>query len=470
MLALLLTLLLPLQSAYTFFTNSNSGGLSPHQVIVNTIVVEGNQKTKEYIILRELDIVSGDTLDLTKKEELLVKNRNKIFNTNLFNTVELSIQNIENQRVFLLISVTERWYVFPMIILELADRNFNEWWHDHDRDLGRINYGFKLVHKNFRGRREEIRTTAQFGFTKRFELGYFIPYLDRARKHGIGFDIGYAQNKTLAYQTDAHKLTFLSSENSLRNRFYAGVRLTRRNKFYFFHTLDAKYNHNTIADTIGRLNPNYFLNGRTSQQYVRLSYEFTYDRRDNVGYPLSGEYFSFELARSGITPKEDFRQTSLFADYSIYRPLSKKYFWTASLRGKTSSPNMQPYSNYRGFGYGQDYVRGYEYYVIDGQHYGLAKLTFKRELIKGQKSFPSLIPLPQFQTIPFALYLKVYGDAGYVRDPQNFSESNTLSNTMLYSGGIGLDFVTFYNNVIRIDYTINRSLQRGFFIHFVKDI
>jgi hypothetical protein len=140
------------------------------------------------------------------------------------------------------------------------------------------------------------------------------------------------------------------------------------------------------------------------------------------------------------------------------------------LRGKASTPGRQPYFNYRGFGYGQDYVRGYEYYVVDGQHYGLAKLTLKRELLNVQKHIPHLMPLRQFQTIPIAMYLKVYGDAGYVVDHTYNVENNRLSNTMLYGGGVGLDIVTFYNTVFRIDASVNKQLEKGLFFHFVKDI
>jgi outer membrane protein assembly factor BamA len=185
---------------------------------------------------------------------------------------------------------------------------------------------------------------------------------------------------------------------------------------------------------------------------------------------LKGHLFNVNLSRAGLTSKEDIHLTALYTDISLYRPITKKYFYTASLRGKTSSPSKQPYFNYRGFGYGQDYVRGYEYYVIDGQHYGLAKLTLKRELLNIQKHIPQLIPFRQFQTIPIAIYLKLYGDAGYVVDNIYNYENNRFSNTMLYGGGIGIDFVTFYNTVFRIDCSVNRSLERGFFFHFVRDI
>lgn len=467
MLALILSVLLHLHPVHSA---TGSDTTSAPYLILSHIIVEGNLKTQERMILRELDISAGDTLLTQQSESTLLRNRNKIFNTNLFITVHLSIQKIEGNNAYLLVRVTERWYIFPMLIFELADRNFNEWWVERGRDLRRTQYGVRIAHKNFRGRGEQLRATAQFGFTKRFDLSYSIPYLDLAQKHGIGFDISYAQNKSIAFETKAHKLNYISAESLLRSRFGTGIRFTKRNRYYSFHTLEARYSYNTIADTIALLNPNYFLNGRTIQQYLRLLYSLSIDKRDISAYPLKGHLFNFSIARSGITAKEDIHTSALYADISLYRPIIKKYYWTASLRGKTSTPSIQPYFNYRGFGYGQDYVRGYEYYVIDGQHYGLAKVTLKRELLNVQKHLPNLIPVRQFQTIPIAIYLKVYGDAGYVSDQSYNPENVRLSNTLLYGGGVGLDIVTFYNTVFRIDFSVNKSLERGLFFHFVKDI
>jgi len=467
MLALVLSVLLNMLPGSAIATNDTTA--APY-VIVNHIIIEGNLKTKEQMILRELDITAGDTLKSLQKEAVLLRNRNKIFNTHLFVTVDLSIQTIDKTSAYLLIRVTERWYIFPMIIFELADRNFNEWWFERGRSLSRTQYGVRIAHKNFRGRGEQLRATAQFGFTKRFDLAYSIPYLDLAQKHGMGFDISYAQNKSVAFETRGHKLQYTDSESVLRTRFSTSLRFTRRNRYYSFHTIEAKYNYNTVADTIAFLNPSYFLDGRTKQQYFRLGYNLSIDRRDIAAYPLKGHLFNVNISRAGFTKKEDVHLTALYADISMYRPIAKKFYWTASLRAKTSSPGKQPYFNYRGFGYGQDYVRGYEYYVVDGQHYGLAKLTLKRELLNVQKHIPHLMPLRQFQTIPIAIYLKVYGDAGYVVDNTYNVENNRLSNTMLYGGGVGLDIVTFYNTVFRIDASVNKQMEKGLFFHFVKDI
>ena len=53
---------------------------------------------------------------------------------------------------------------------------------------------------------------------------------------------------------------------------------------------------------------------------------------------------------------------------------------------------------------------------------------------------------------------------GYVNnvfpDPTNF-----MVNSWQFSTGVGFDFVTYYDQVLRIDYAINRYGQHGLFFH-----
>lgn len=441
-------------------------------LVIQNIQIEGNKKTKSNIILRELDIAPGDTLPGVKIDEILKRNKNKIFNTNLFNSVELLLQPNEFGGIDLMIQVTERWYIFPMVIFELGDRNFNEWWSERGRDLRRLNYGARIVHRNMFGRGDEMRATVQFGFTRRFDLGYNFRYLDKAQKNGLAFLLSYSDNNNVAYQTENNKLTFLNTSNIMRERYFAMVRFTHRSQFYNFHRLETRLHYNTIADTIARLNPNYFLNGETTQRYAYLSYEFTHDRRDMVAYPLRGHFFSTEIERFGLLPSDDLNKTQLRVNAAIFRQLgkSKKYFWNANFQGMTSYPSRQPYPDYRALGFGFEYLRGYERYLIDGQHFALAKFTFKREIFAAEFVIPGLNRLQQFQTMPVNIYLTAFSDFGYVVDPSNNPGNARLANQWLYSTGVGLDVVTFYNVVMRLNYAYNRQGERGFFFNFVRDI
>jgi len=58
------------------------------------------------------------------------------------------------------------------------------------------------------------------------------------------------------------------------------------------------------------------------------------------------------------------------------------------LNGKIKLPFEQAYINQRGLGYGEVYLRGLEYYVIDGVATAIGKNNFKKEILTFN------IPLP----------------------------------------------------------------------------
>jgi len=58
---------------------------------------------------------------------------------------------------------------------------------------------------------------------------------------------------------------------------------------------------------------------------------------------------------------------------------------------------------------------------------------------------------------------------GYVSDYQYFQQ-NSLANQLIWGTGLGLDFVTYYDVVIRLEAAMNKQKKSGFFISFVAPI
>lgn len=433
---------------------------------VNEIIILGNKRTKPHIILRELDFRQGEKIDNTSMGERIAKTKNRLFNTRLFNKADISV-NIRADTVSFLIDVSERWYAYPSPILEVGDRNFNEWWHDRDKDWHRLDYGLRFTQKNFRGRNEQLKAVFQLGFNEKFELFYSVPYIDRAMKTGLGFALSYSRNRQIAFQTNAHKLDFFASDEYIRKRLYTALSFTKRTNFYTFHTLEAAFHHHEIADTIAQLNPRYFLKGQTLQRYFRLNYRFVQDRRDIAFYPLKGSLFSIEAEKLGFGIFNNINQWSFTSSYSKFLSLENKFYFSAGIKGKISFPDQQAYYNTRGLGYGKDFVRGFELYVIDGQHYILMKNTVRREIFKTERK---LLGPRQFRQLPIAVYVKAYFDAGYVSDQSYNPLNRRLANTVLWGSGIGLDIVTFYDLVFRLEYSVNSVWEKGFFINFKAEI
>jgi hypothetical protein len=107
-------------------------------------------------------------------------------------------------------------------------------------------------------------------------------------------------------------------------------------------------------------------------------------------------------------------------------------------------------------------MQGYEYYVVDGVAGGYLKATFAREFL----NFTIRAPRTKHGTtdlIPFRVFGKIYGNSGYVHNPQ--PGNNALSNTLLHSAGIGIDVVTFYDVILRFEYSFNQLGQNGLYLH-----
>ncbi|MDR6194191.1 BamA/TamA family outer membrane protein [Siphonobacter sp. SORGH_AS_0500] len=466
MLATLLSTLLHFQSVSTSLPDSS-------YVIVQEIKFTGNRRTKEFIIRRELDFREGDTLATATLMDRLERNRRKVFNTNLFVTAETKVNVHQSPDSTTLAQIEfdlrEQWYILGFPVFQLADRNFNEWWTERNRDLSRTIYGVNLRHYNVRGRAEQLKINLEFGFAQYYDLSYYIPYIDKKQKIGVTLGVSYNTTKNLPYRTNHDKLVYLRSDELLRDRFYTNIIFRRRNHYYDFQTLELRYASNVVADTIAALNPNYFLESRTRQKYFLASYGYTYDFRDKAQYPLRGFVFGALLNRYGLLPGDDINLTDLTVGFARYKPLGGKWYYGAVVEGKTSYPQLQPYLQTRGLGYLSDLVRGYELFTIDGQHYFYLKNTFRYQLLDKKIFLKPLRKIRQFNTIPLEIYPNAFIDAGQSWNQYRGYYNSRFANKFLLGYGVGVDFVTWYNGVLRIHYAFTKDGVGGFRFNLARE-
>jgi outer membrane protein assembly factor BamA len=438
---------------------------------INRVIIIGNKVTKEQIISRELSLKPGDTISTKRIEGVLLLDQRKIYNLRLFNTVTIQSLELSTSQVDLLVEVNERWYTFPVPIFELSDRNFNEWWQNYNHDLKRVNYGLRLYQYNFRGRNETLRFTAQFGFTRRFELSYRIPYIDHQQRHGLIFDFNYDEPKNLAYLTEDHKLNFLEEKKTIKVSRGFGVSYTFRKSFYETHSLSFAYKNNHVLDTIAYLNPNYYKDAGVRQQFSSITYTFNSEHRDVIAYPLKGYQLTAFAQRTGLLIDSDVQQWELNLTYAKFIDLGDNYYFSNFSSAYVSTPSDQPYSFFSALGYRRQLVKGYEVYVIEGPSFFLNKTTLRKRILSRTWQLEGM-PIEQFRYFPLAIYLKGYFDLGYVDNYpyyENLQLNNRLSNRMLVGTGAGIDIVTAYDAVIRLEYTFTREKTHGFFFHMKKE-
>lgn len=438
---------------------------------IHNITLTGNKRTKDFIIIRELDFKPGDSICSQEFVKRFEKNGNRIFNTGLFISVKIVPAFADSNVLDLNIVMEERFYSYPIPLVGLADRNFSEWWNQRGHDFSRLDWGVRFVQKNVRGRNETLRIRGEFGFNKKFEIDYTFPYINRKLKTGLSLYLGTILNRQVAYRTTNHKLTYMEDSGFLRERYAAGATIFRRNNYYVTHAISLYGYNNIISDTVARANRNYFLDGRTSQLYPSLHYSYTNDHRDIQYYPLKGYFIDVDLEANGLGISQDINYSFIkleVAKFTHLKNIHRKLYAAAGLRGKASTPDKQPFFNQRGLGYDKENVSGYELYVIDGQHFVLTKLHLKWQLFRFNTRM-SGIPIENFKNIPLALYFKIHADAGYVSNMYPIGNER-FANRWLNGMGVGLDFATYYDFVVRFEYSINGAGETGFFINFKAGI
>jgi outer membrane protein assembly factor BamA len=448
---------------------------STQKVIVRSVTLKGNYRTRDKIILREMSLHIGDSVRLADLPGRVAWDQRNINNTTLFVTVDITTQLSESAdttqlaQIDLTIVMKERWYLIAYPVFDLADRNFNEWWYDRGHDFRRVIYGGRLSYRNVTGTNDRLQVVIERGFLQRTVLSYAKPYIDKAQRIGLRLDLAYMTNKEIPYRTAFDKWVYFRDEQVLRERAYANLILTHRRGLYHYHTISALYSRNTIADTIARLNPDYFLDGRTEQHSLSLGYSYRYDRRDNIVYPLQGTLIAGNIGVSGILPNDNFHFLDVSASITRYWPLGGKFYAAGSLRGRTTWPNRQPYFNLRGLGNNLDMVRGYELYVVDGQRTAVWRNSLRYQLFNVRKQL-NWLHIRQFNTVPIAAYLTAFADAGYVSSTVAEQYQSNLANRPLMGTGLSLDIVSFYNLVFRFSGTINAQGKTGFFFNLVQEL
>ncbi|MCD4697720.1 MAG: hypothetical protein K8S16_15960 [Bacteroidales bacterium] len=440
--------------------------------VIRNIQFTGNKITKERIIQRELLFHESDTILRSDLDEKLQQSRKNLMNTSLFNFVTIDTAPVPSQKNHLDVTIDflERWYIWPVPILEFADRNFNEWL--KKKDWGRLNYGMFLTWNNFRGRREKLVVFTRFGYDEKYQIGYQIPYINRKQTIGLGFAGGFSQNHEISYNSDENKEIYYNDENKqVRREVYTYSELYYRKGIHNKHWFKLIYNDIEVDDSVIYKNPDYMFGSGNQNQFFTFYYQFRSDYRDYRQYPLKGFYFDVELDKKGLGVFNSPDVNSMFvkANYRKYFHLKGGFYWATGLTAKVSPFWGQPYYYLSGLGYGRDFIRGYEYYVIDAQHYGIIKNNLKFELVSQRVQEFKFIPTDKFNKLYYAFYLNLFADFGYGIDYRN-NVNNPLSNQLLPGYGIGLDFVTYYDFVLRVEYSFNKYGESGFFIHFMPSI
>jgi len=441
------------------------------EVQINKIRIVGNDRTKEKIILRELAIEKGKIYNKNLLNSLLETSKTNLLKLPLFNYVTIEKLFLTKQLVDIYIIVEERWFTWPEISIINNERNFNSWW--ETKDFSKLDYRLSVKQYNVFGLNHILRFGISLGFMREFWLNYDNIFLDKKQRHYLGIYASIYYQKQAFYITYQNKIqTFTSADKNALEGKEAEIYYTYRPGFNNKHRLCIAYREQIADDSLVSLNNDYFGEAQNKLSYLELSYRFTHDNRNNRGYPTRGSWLKTELMQEGLGLQESngINIFSIYSTYKKYYQIAGKFYGANSISLKKSFDEYEVYYLKKGLGY-KDYLRGYEYYVIDGQDYILLKNNLKYNLLPLNIVHLNFIPIKKFRKIHFAIYLNAHFDIAYVSDRyHDINYMNDFSNNLQYSGGIGIDLATYYDRVFRLEYSMIRTGESGFFIHFIAPI
>ena len=436
--------------------------------IISEIKIIGNKTTKAHIISRELPFAIQDTISINELNKTLERAQSNLMNTLLFNFVNLEVVYFTDTYISVYITVEERWYWWPIPIFEVEETNFNTWW--KTKDFDRANYGMFLAKENFRGRKERLVFKLQGGYTEKAEFRYHVPFANKNQTQGFMIGFSYSRNHEVVYNTTDNKRDFLKiNEQFIKKEFISKFNYEYRPKLYNTHLLGIQHHYLEVNDTILMLNNDYLFTQDNELNYFSLLYNFKRDKRNFKSYPTKGYFIEFSAVKNGlgITKKEN-SSMFLLGSYRKYWELSNRFYFATSLKGKYSI-ERPPFALLSGLGYNNNFVRGYEFYVINGENYAFFKSQLRYALVKDKVYHAKILSAEKFRKIPIAVYPGVFFDAGYV-DDKKLKNTNILNNEMLFGAGASLDLSTYYDIVFRVEYSINRMQEHGLFLHFIAPL
>jgi outer membrane protein assembly factor BamA len=433
--------------------------------VLQGVVVNGNDRTQERIILREFTLVLGDTLARDELLSQLQRSQENIFNLRLFNRVTVLPVFLDSTHVIADVQVDERWYLWPSPILEIADPNVNQAW--DFRDARRLNYGLYVQQYNFRGLNETLEAKVRLGYSDRFGLAYETPYIDRRQRLGLRTSAHYEQNYEITTGTREGKRIFhTEGEGQARTETKARIAFTLRPRHDLRHSADLAFTRTTLSDSALRSASGYLGNGTGNLQFLSTGYGLVLDRRDVRFFARNGYLAELSLHRDGLGLANTLEggQSYAYTRLAKWWTLTRRTTVASSVRAKYTVERSVPYYLQSGIGY-THYVRGYEYYVVDGQDWVLAKQNVLFALLQPQEHDVPQAPLRAFRTLYLAVYWHAFVDVGYVNDRLQ-APQNPLANSWLLGYGTGLSLVTSYDQVLRAELARNALGEAGFYLHF----
>ena len=300
---------------------------------VDTIIISGNKKTKDYIIKREILHPMYTSLDSL----VMIQDINRLYNLGIFSTVDINaIDNAYH------VNLVESFSIIPDLVI------------DYSEILDQWSYGLGLAHINFLGLNQNLYVGGAFIGDKWFALSLYNPWVygDHVSLKTILFN-RFSDNPFYDFSfNETYFLVESGFYNGLNNKFQFGLSFYKNKK-------DEKYSIDPLPS-----------NEKDLYKYINIEFNYQYDTRDVYKDPLKGSLFEISTGYSKSLSSNtsdvshfniSFQKFFLLESKYLHEPVFSYQIYTLL---KFPDFNQLPIHEYEYLG-GEDYVRGYDSFSLD---------------------------------------------------------------------------------------------------------
>lgn len=323
---------------------------------INKITIQGNKKTRDYVIMRELLMEEGQVVNRERVSDSLRNLRN------------LDFFELEQPEIVLNPDTGDTDVTLHLKDIKTGTASFGGGYSSINGFIGFVD----ATERNFRGKGQALRVKTQFGGEQAYELAFTEPYY-KGRNQAIGGSVF----RSIVDRDDIRNQSLFARFEERREGFslFTTVR-KRKDESITYRFLDERIKTDLITG-----NPTGLYNDH--QQTIGVTWIM--DKRDNFQYPTKGYRHSFSFSTTG----------GLLAGANNFNKYSYEYrsYWennfikrnTLALRVKgglaQELDGFIPYIDLWSVG-GSNSIRGYEDREFVGEKMFYSNLEMRYKLSK----------------------------------------------------------------------------------------
>lgn len=399
---------------------------------VSDVRIEGNKKTKDYVVRRQITVAPGELLNINKLRE----DQRRLGNLGIFESVDIKLDLDESKEAYIVTYVLKE--------ARTGSAALGAGWSSAEGFIGYI----EVAEENFLGRHQRVNVNWQFGGGRNsYELGFYDPWLD-AKRTSFGISL-YNRTSRVERDWDAEKYQWTDpgaggppdkirySEQRKGGSVSVGRPLSLDTRVSLALRIDAT-DLNPLPQE-GSTAPQWsWLPGKDPSGETRsVTLSLVNDTRDHYMNPRKGSLKRFSVETAGGILGGDYTFGKYQVDGSVYREVWRNQVIALHLAGGLSTGTLPPHEQYR-IG-GAETLRGYDYGEFYGDKMLFVNAEYRFQIIKGLQGV-------------------VFADSGatWLKD-----ESMSLSDFSTGAGvGVRIDTPI---GMLRIDYGIGRKGGQAYF-------